>query len=329
MAGWRFVKDYPLQQSRSDRNWITMPEIMSIAVIGSGSVGAYYGARLALKNRVSFLMRRDLDAVKEKGLLIHSVAGDFHLDRVRAFRSTSEIGPVDLVIIALKTTANTILPEIIPPLLKPETILLTLQNGLGNEDFLQASFPNHPILGGLCFVCINRGEPGVIHHLAHGRVEMGEFTNTKVIESVAALFTGAGLDCRMLPDLGLARWRKLIWNVPFNGLSIAAGGIDTQQILADPDLLDRTRALMHEIIAIAAALGHEIDPAFAEGNIRGTLEMGAYQPSSLIDFLAGNAVEIEAIWGEPLRQAKTYGIVTPELEKLYFEICGVTGSGPD
>lgn len=304
-----------------------MPPLSTIAVVGSGSVGCYYGARLAVKNDVSFLMRRDLDAVREKGLTIHSVAGDFHLDEVKAFATTAEIGPVDLVIIALKTTANESLPALVSPLLKPGTILLTLQNGLGNENFLHAAFPSYPVLGGMCFVCINRGEPGVIHHLAHGRVEMGELTSTGSINDVAALFTGAGLDCRILPDLGLARWRKLIWNVPFNGLSIAAGGIDTQQILARPGLLDRTRALMHEIIAIAAALGHVIDPAFAEGNIRGTQEMGPYQPSSLVDFLAGNAVEVEAIWGEPLRRAREHGVAAPELEKLYFEICRATGNG--
>ena len=300
----------------------------TIAVIGSGAVGSYYGARLAQHLDVSFLMRRDLEAVRQNGLSVRSVAGDFHLENVKAFGSTDEIGPVDLVIIALKTTSNSILPETLAPLLKPGTVLLTLQNGLGNEAFLHAAFPYHPILGGLCFVCINRGEPGVIHHLAHGRVEMGEFTDTAVIEAVAALFTGSGLDCRVLPDLGLARWRKLVWNVPFNGLSIAAGGIDTQEILADPRHLSRTRALMHEIIAAAAALGHGIDAAFAESNIKGTLEMGAYQPSSLVDFLSGNAVEVEAIWGEPLRQAKGHDIATPELEKLYFEICRATGTEP-
>ena len=304
-----------------------MSLLSTIAVVGSGSVGCYYGARLARKNDVAFLMRRDLEAVRAKGLTVHSVAGDFRLDEVAAYGSTEEIGPVDLVIIALKTTANVALPGLIGPLLKPGTILLTLQNGLGNEEYLHAAFPGHPLLGGLCFVCINRGEPGVIHHLAHGRVEMGEFTATGVITTVAALFTDGDLDCRILPDLGLARWRKLIWNVPFNGLSIAAGGIDTQQILAHPELLDRTRALMQEIIAIAAALGHIIEPAFAEGNIRGTQEMGPYQPSSLVDFLAGNAVEVEAIWGEPLRHAREQGVPAPELEKLYFEICRATGNG--
>ncbi|NLT69996.1 MAG: 2-dehydropantoate 2-reductase [Verrucomicrobiaceae bacterium] len=306
-----------------------MRPLSTLAVVGSGSVGSYYGARLALHGEVevSFLMRRDLEAVREKGLRVRSIAGDFQLDPVRAFATTEEIGPVDLVLIALKTTANDALGALLAPLLKPDTILLTLQNGLGNEAFLHAAFPAQPVLGGLCFVCINRGEPGVIHHLAHGRVEMGEFTPTGTVDSVAALFTGAGLDCHVLPDLGLARWRKLIWNVPFNGLSIAAGGLDTRRILAVPALLERTRALMHEIIAIAAALGHEIDPAFAESNIRGTREMGPYQPSSLIDFLAGNAVEVEAIWGEPLRQALAHDVSAPELTKLYHEIRRATGTG--
>ncbi len=303
-----------------------MLPLSTVAVVGSGAVGSYYGARLALHNEVSFLMRRDLDAVRRKGLTIHSIAGDLHLHPVRAFATTEEIGPVDLVIIALKTTANDALGGLVAPLLKPGTILLTLQNGLGNEEFLHAAFPAQPVLGGLCFVCINRGEPGVIHHLAHGRVEMGEFTPTGAVDAVATLFTKAGLDCRVLPDLGLARWRKLVWNVPFNGLSIVAGGIDTRQILAVPALLDRTRALMHEILAVAAALGHEIAPAFVESNIRGTLEMGPYQPSSLVDFLAGNAVEVEAIWGEPLRQALAHDVAAPELTKLYREIRRATGT---
>jgi 2-dehydropantoate 2-reductase len=298
-----------------------MEEIRSIAVVGSGSVGGYYGARLASQAEVSFLMRRDLAAVREKGLTIHSVDGDFHLETVRVFGSTTEIGPVDLVIIALKTTSNAVIPGLVAPLLHESTRLLTLQNGLGNEEFLAEHFPDHPILGGLCFVCINRGEPGVIHHLAHGKVEMGEYTDSGSLEQVATLFSSANLDCRILPDLGLARWRKLIWNVPFNGLSIAGGCIDTQEILARPELVDRTRALMAEVIEAAAQQGYVIDPDFAESNIRGTREMGPYRPSSLIDFENGSAVEVEAIWGEPLRRAESSGVSTPELRTLYEEIC--------
>lgn len=298
---------------------------MSIAIVGSGAVGGYYGAKLARHFDVSFLMRRDLDAVRENGLRVESVDGDFTVENVSAFATTEEIGPVDLVIVAIKATANDVLPSLLPPLLKGGTVLLTLQNGLGNEQFLASRFPGHPVIGGMCFVCINRGEPGTIKHLAHGLVEMGALGSGGAAEEIGAMFQEARIECRVLPDLGLARWRKLIWNVPFNGLSIAAGGIDTQQILGSPESEKRTRALMHEIIAAAAAHGYEIDPEFAEVNIKRTREMGAYQPSSLVDFLAGNAVEVEPIWGEPLRRAKKRGVDTPELERLYFEICAAIG----
>lgn len=299
-----------------------------IAIVGAGSVGCYYGARLASVAEVSFLMRSDLAAVRERGLRVHSVAGDLHLDPVRAFATTEEIGPADLVVVALKTTANEALPELIPPLLKPGTVLLTLQNGLGNEAFLASAFPGRPVLGGLCFVCINRGEPGVIHHLAHGKVEMGAHSGSEALASVADLFVRAGLDCRVSPDLGLARWRKLVWNVPFNGLSIAAGGIDTRRILDDPALLARTRALMDEVVATAAALGHRIGPDFVEANLRGTMEMGPYQPSSLVDFLAGRSVETEAIWGAPLREARALDVPVPELERLHRQILAATEAAP-
>ncbi|MAS96377.1 MAG: 2-dehydropantoate 2-reductase [Verrucomicrobiales bacterium] len=298
-----------------------MGEISKIAVVGSGAVGGFYGAKIALKYDVSFLMRRDLEAVQAKGLKVESCDGDFELPEAKAFATTDEIGPVDLVLIAIKTTSNDVIANLIPPLLKPDTILVTLQNGLGNEELLHGLFPDQPLMGGLCFVCINRGEPGTIKHLAHGKVEMGEYTDMGVAETVFNLFQECGIHTQLWPDLGLARWRKLVWNVPFNGLSIAAGGIDTQQILANPELFERTKNLMHEIIRSAAAHEFEIDESFVDANIERTQSMGPYQPSSLIDFLAGREVEVESIWGEPLRRSQEKGVETPELERLYHEIC--------
>lgn len=297
-----------------------MGEIRTIAVVGSGAVGGYYGAKLAQKYDVSFLMRRDLEAVRAHGLKIESCDGDFEVPNAKVFAATEEISPVDLVLIAIKTTSNEAIPSLIPPLLKTDTILVTLQNGLGNEEYLHELFPNQPLMGGLCFVCINRGEPGVIHHFAHGRVEMGEYTKTGVARVVLELFQSCGIHALLLPDLGLARWRKLVWNVPFNGLSIAAGGIDTRQILADPELHQRTITLMREVIASASAHGFEIPESFADANVELTQKMGPYQPSSLVDFLAGREVEVESIWGEPLRRSQAKGVATPELERLYREI---------
>jgi 2-dehydropantoate 2-reductase len=295
--------------------------ISSIAVVGAGAIGCYYGARLATQVPVHFLMRRDLAAVRARGLMIHSVAGDLHLHPVSAAGDPGEIGAVDLVLISVKATQNEDLLELLPPLLHEGTILLTLQNGLGNEPFLAKYFPDRPILGGICFVCIHRGEPGIVHHTAHGLVEMGELTDFGCLGKVAALFEASGIPCKTHPDLGLARWRKLVWNVPFNGLSIVTGGYDTRRILDDPDLVARSRRLMEEVIRTAAAYGHDIEQSFIEANFKRTSEMGPYHPTSWLDFAAGNPVEVEAIWGEPLRQAGTAGLDTPELALLFREIC--------
>lgn len=293
-----------------------------ISVVGSGAVGCYYGGKLAQFGRdVHFLMRSDYEQVKKRGLRILSKQGNVHLPKVNAHATPESIGPCDLVLIALKSTANAALDSLIPPLLKPDgsTLLMTLQNGLGNEEYLAERFGADKVLGGLCFVCLNRTDPGVIEHYSHGRIEMGEYSGLPLPRTweVQGEFKRCGVVCSVLPDLGLARWRKLVWNVPFNGLSIAAGGIDVARILADEDLIYLTRGLMAEVIGIARNLGHEIPESFAEKNIDNTRSMGAYRPSSLIDFEAGREVEVEAIWGEPCRRGFNAQAETGRLETLY------------
>ena len=299
---------------------------MKIAIIGSGAVGSFYGGNLALTGEceVHFLMRADLETVRREGLTLRSeTRGDVHLPSVNCHSKTEEIGTVDLVIVALKATDNSVFEKLIPPLLDEGTAILTLQNGLGNENQLAALFGAERILGGLCFVCLNRIAPGVIRHIGHGLIEMGEFHfrgETERAKSIRDLFQKAKVDCKIQPDLGLARWRKLVWNVPFNGLAIAGGGIDVGQILADPELYRRTRDLMIEIVETAALFGYEIPMAFIDENIERTYPMTDYKPSSLLDFLAERPVEVEAIWGEPLRLGTAKGAKMPELAALYDEI---------
>ena len=294
-----------------------------IAIIGAGAVGCYYGGRLAQHgNDVHFLMRSDFDAVKANGLTIDSPLGDVHLTDVACHRSTAEIGPCDLVIIAIKTTANQVLLDLIPPLLKENTVLLTLQNGLGNEEFLSAHFGEYRILGGLCFVCINRIAPGVIHHIAQGQIILGEFQHSASTEThqLAAEFQRCHIDCKVDDSLMRARWRKLVWNIPFNGLSIVAGGIDTAAILANDTLAARVKALMTEIICAANEQGYLIRESLANDMIARTRTMSHYKPSSLIDFLAGKEVELDAIWGEPLRRATNAGVSMPHLTALHEDL---------
>lgn len=293
-----------------------------IAIIGAGAVGCYYGGRLAEHGQdVHFLMRSDYETVTRDGLCLISPLGDAHL-KVQAHRSPQDIGPCDLVIIALKATSNTALLELIPPLLHEKTLLLTLQNGLGNEDFLATHFGTQRVLGGLCFVCINRTAPGQIHHIAQGRINLGEHGGAPQArtEALAEMLRQSQIDCQVEKSLLAARWKKLVWNIPFNGLSIAAGGKDTAAILADPELEKCVRELMTEIITTARELGHSIRFELIHDMIERTRTMTQYRPSSLIDFEEGREVEIESIWGEPLRQAEAAGLAMPRLSELYQEL---------
>jgi 2-dehydropantoate 2-reductase len=289
------------------------------AIVGSGALGCYYGAKLAHAGcDVHFLMRGDLETVRRDGLTIRSRDGDIHLPRVNACATPDEIGPVDMVLIALKTTANSALPALIPPLLGPDTALVTLQNGLGNEELLAGQFGARSVMGGLCFVCLNRTAPGVIEHFGHGTLSIGEFKGPPQDRTMRLVtdFQRAGIQARAVQSLITERWRKLVWNVPFNGLGIAAAA-NVGQVLADPYLESTARALMSEIITAAAALGYAIRPDFIEDQIGRSRSMGPYRSSSQVDFEAGREVEVEAIWGETLRQARSVSAATPRLEFLH------------
>ncbi len=298
-----------------------------IAIVGSGALGCYYGALLARAGAdVRFLMRSDLAAVRERGLRIERPDGVFVLSEVHAEDAPEKIGPCDLVIVALKTTANGEFSRLITPLLHERTAILTLQNGLGADEELARLFGAERVMGGLCFICVNRTAPGEILCIQPGALSLGEFGRPagERLRSLAALFQRAGVSCQTGDDLAALRWRKLVWNVPFNGLSIAAGGLTTDRILADPILEDEVRALMNEMVETSGKLGWMISPEFVEKQIAHTRPMGPYKPSSLIDFLSGREVEVESIWGEPLRRARAVGVSVPRLQLLYAVLQSVT-----
>ncbi|MEY5010502.1 MAG: hypothetical protein RLZZ253_1641, partial [Verrucomicrobiota bacterium] len=231
-----------------------METLGRVAVVGAGAVGLYYGGLLALGGAdVHFLLRSDLEAVKKGGLTIETGGSTLRLEGVQAYGNTEEIGPCDLVLIALKTTSNSALEAILPPLLGPNTRLLTLQNGLGNEEYLAERWGKERVLGGLCYVCLNRTAPGHVLHLDRGSLSLGDFGQPpgSEVRAVAAALGAMGVDVRVVESLGEERWRKLLWNIPFNGLSIAAGGVTVADVLADESLRQLAWELMEEARGIA------------------------------------------------------------------------------
>lgn len=310
---------------------------MKIGVVGCGALGSFYGAKLCRDGaEVHFLLRSDYDVVRRRGVTIRSIEGNFHVNP-KCARRPEEIGACDLVIIGLKATANGQFSTLLPPLVGAHTAILTLQNGLGNEEALAKLFPPRQILGGLCFVCLNRIAPGVIEHSAHGRIILGEFSGWPEprTHDIASLFRHAGVPCEVSDNILRTHWEKLVWNIPFNGLGVAScAGFDavmagevaagvalqdcltTDQLLADPKWEQLVRELMREVIAAATALGLKVGADAEEINIARTREMGAYKPSTLIDFERGQALELDAVFREPLRQAEQAGVQVPRLRKL-------------
>ncbi len=297
-----------------------------IGIVGAGALGAFYGARLfRAGNDVHFLMRSDYEAVRANGLRIQSCDGDFDITPP-IYRTAEELGPCDFVLVGLKTTGNSALRELLSPIVGPETIILTLQNGLGNEDAIATVLadlgfadPASRIIGGVAFLCSSRLEPGLINHTDHGHIRLAEFSGPARdrTHAVAAMFEQANIPCQALDSLAQARWEKLVWNVPFNGLGVAAHHADTAVVLGDDELTRTARDLMREVIAAAQCENIVIDPAFEEKMMRATPSMNAYRSSMQIDYETGRPLEVEAILGEPVRRARAAGISVPKMEMLY------------
>jgi 2-dehydropantoate 2-reductase len=198
-----------------------------------------------------------------------------------------------------------------------------VQNGLGNCEAIAEITGADRVLGGLCFVCLNRLSPGFVKHLASGRISVGEFRpdGRGRAAEIVRRFKAAGIPAVIGEPLEEAQWKKLVWNIPFNGLSIAEGGVTTDQLLANPETEAEIRALMAETITAARAQGLNLSDELAEQNIEQTRPMDAYRPSSMIDFVEGREVEVEGIWAEPLRRAEAAGVAMPHLRKLLERIC--------
>lgn len=311
---------------------------LKYAIVGTGAIGGYYGARLQQAGcEVHFLLRSDYEQVRQKGLVVESIAGDFALAEVNAYRDPAEMPPVDVAIVALKTTHNDRLLDLLPAL-QPNGAILSLQNGLDIEAEIAERLKERDfapaILGGLCFICANKVGAGHIRHLDYGRVLLGAHSpNGKIspaterMKAITSDFTRANVEIETTPDLPMARWRKLVWNVPYNGLSVVLNAT-TEAMMADSGVRSLIATLMNEVIMIANAWGQqnatdtprELPADLITQMIEHTAEMAPYRTSMKIDYDEGRPLEIAAILGNPIRTAQAIGIQVPAMTMLYQQL---------
>ena len=272
---------------------------------------------------VHFLLHSDYEHVRRRGLVIESAEGDFALPQVQAYTRAAEMPRADVVILALKTTRNELLGELLAPVTADDGVVLVLQNGLGVDEQAAAVVGPDRAMGGLCFLCCNKIGPGRIHHLDYGFITLAEFSadglprgTTDRMRAIGADFEAAGIEIRLADDLLLARWRKLVWNVPFNGLSVL---LDAQvdELMADAASRQLVEEIMTEIVDAAAACGKAIERDFVEYMLGLSDKMKPYRTSMKIDHDLGRPMEVEAIVGNALRAGRRHGASVPRLDMLY------------
>ncbi len=278
-------------------------------IIGTGALGGFYGGKLAnAGNDVHFLFRSDFQYVKQHGLLVESVSGDFHLPKINAYHSASEMPACDVVLVCLKTTANHALSELIAPVLHENSVVILLQNGLGLEEDLSAQLPGVAISGGLAFICSNKIGPGHIQHLDFGKLVVGSFNvpDNEILKKVVGDFKNAGVLSEFTDDLNRARWQKLVWNIPYNGLSVVLN-TTTDRIMNNVHSRQLVKEMMLEVIRGANACGVSLNEALAQQMLTMTDKMKPYATSMKLDYDFGRPMEVEYIYSKPVEVAMLSG----------------------
>ena len=297
-----------------------------IGIIGTGAIGGYYGLMLARAGfEVHFLLRSEYEAVAREGLRVrHAQLGELHLPQVNAWCEAAAMPACDWLLVGAKSTANAELAPLIVQAAAADAKVVLLQNGLGVEEALRPLLPDSlHLLGGLCFICAHREAPGVVVHQSQGVCNLGyhsgpadEAQRLALLEQGVAWLREAGIESAPIADLAQARWQKLVWNVPYNGLS-ALLGASTRPLMAQADSRALLLTLMEEVVAAAEAAGAPLPANYPQKLLAYTDRMPDYLPSMYHDFAQRRPAELQAVYAAPLAAAAALGVEMPRVRMLY------------
>ena len=295
---------------------------MTYGIIGAGAIGGYYGSKLAYSGQeVHFLSHSDYQFVREHGMLVDSCDGSFHLEHVNVYQYSADMPKCDVVIVGLKTINNHLLPELLPPLLHEKTVVVLIQNGIGVETDVQQMFPEVQLVAGLAFICSAKTEPGHVNHQCYGSINLANYSckDENLFDNIINDFTNAAIPTASVP-YDEARWKKAVWNMPFNGMTVALN-TQTDLLLKNPATRQLIRDMMAEVVGAAQHQGITgLDEAFIDKMIDMTDNMTPYSPSMKLDYDFHRPMEIYYIYSRPIQIAREAGFPMPKLEMLEAEL---------
>jgi 2-dehydropantoate 2-reductase len=294
---------------------------MKILVMGAGAVGSYYGAKLqqAGEDVVLCVRGENLRVMRERGLEVKSYKGDFKI-AVKATDRPADFAPYDLVLFAVKSYDTEASAKQLVDCLAPDGIIMTIQNGVENEEILCRYFLRSAVMGGNSRVGADLIAPGVVMHTALGIIEFGELDGSESPRALrlAELFKHAGIFGELTTDLKTLRWYKLMGNNGTNtvcALSLSTLG----KAFKDPDGYVLVRTLMTETVAVGRAEGAKMEFTRIETYLQAVLKnlnVDAIKPSTLQDLEKGKRLEYDAISGAVIRAAHRHGIKVPATETV-------------
>ncbi|MBU8901597.1 MAG: 2-dehydropantoate 2-reductase [Victivallales bacterium] len=298
-----------------------------VLIVGTGGIGAYFGGRLAQSGMdVSVVCRSNYKQVKKDGFAIKSIAGDFSFKPDGVYRSCSEYPETaDYLIVATKVLPEIDVVNIIKDAVKAETMIVLIQNGIEIEQEVAAAFPNNELVSSIAYIGVFQLEHGEIEHQAAGRLKMGVYQggSSEKMDLLSAHFNKVDVECEVVKNIEFFRWEKLVWNTPYNPVSVLGGGVDTKVISETKTLENLCAELMKEVCAVAKSRGIVLAEDIILKNLQYTRKFPPYKTSMLLDFENKRPLEVEAIVGNVVRIARKEKIAVPNLESIYALLSSV------
>ena len=297
---------------------------MRFAVVGAGAVGGYYGAMLARQGHdVSFIARgAHLEAIRQRGLRIVGPLGDFTV-KTAAESDASRVGPVDAVVLAVKTYDNDTAIPLLKPLVGPATAVLTLQNGVDSAEEVAAVVGEHATLGGSTYIATAVEAPGLIRQTGtHRRVIFGEYFGvthgvTERVRAIEQAMVGADIHAEAVADAKPVIWEKFTYLAPFAAFT-GASRLPIGPLWADAHCRSMFLAAVDEVSAVARAHGIALPPDQRQRLDDYMQKLPpATRSSLLIDLSQGKRTEVEALQGSVVRRGRAKGVPTPIMSALY------------